>query len=243
MTPGKEAVSHRLRPSRAVITLLLVTMVTLATAVAVINKPTSSESSVIRTVASVEVTPSGTPLKVLFVGDSITHGAYAMTVAQSYRATVIRALAQRTEVQATFVGGSGQTSVNIQPKITSQRYDLVVVAVGTNDLTKLPADQFRTNYRRLLDSIRAASPQAGLVCAGVWLNPNYVKQADPVIDTTCRERHGVFVGLGDLYINEKLRGPQGRWTEYGRADNFHPNEYGHAAIAQRVLNSIHVVGS
>ena len=111
---------------------------------------------------------------------------------------------------------------------------LYVVELGTNDATRVNYREFRTQYARLLDRIRSASPDAALVCVGVWRPKKIADTFDTIIKDLCEVRGGVFRSISDLAEDEHLRGPGGATTFEGRSDAFHPNDRGHRMIADRV---------
>ena len=97
-------------------------------------------------------------------------------------------------------------------------------------------DEFASTYSALVGRIREKSPDAALVCVGVW--PDYGQDYDAEIETACHDRQGSFVPIRDLWSTEGMRGPAGVPTPHGESDTFHPNDAGHRAIADRILNSI-----
>lgn len=187
--------------------------------------------------AAVTLTPRD-PLRVLFVGDSLTYGAFASDEAHSYRHLVEASLAAHSKIETTFVGGSGKTSVDVIAAVGAQPYDFVILEIGTNDATNLPEDAFPGNYENLVAKVRQASPDAALMCLGSWQTAWRVSQTNPDILKSCEAHGGVFRTLGDLWLNEANRGPDKRQTAFGVGDNFHPNDSGHAAIAERILTAI-----
>jgi acyl-CoA thioesterase-1 len=191
-------------------------------------------------VSTVTLTKQAEPADVLYLGDSLTYGAFASAPAASYRALVDASLNQQTPIRSDFVGGSGKSSIDITPNITDKAYDLVIVEVGTNDATNQPSGSISKNYDALLDKVRAASPNAQLICAGSWQTSYQASKVDGGIFASCRAHKGIFVPLQAYYQNANNRGPDKRQTFYGVADNFHPNDAGHKAIADAILSRITV---
>jgi lysophospholipase L1-like esterase len=182
--------------------------------------------------------PADRALRVLFVGDSLMWGSFASEESLTYRARVTAELSAGGPVEVATVGGPGWRTARATaalPEVTGP-FDLVFVEVGTNDSVALTAAQFGTDYAALLDGVRALAPDATLVCDGVWNGPELATALDRELRPVCAEHGGVVVPLAQLYVDETLRGPEGSVVPGGEVrDQFHPNDEGHAAIAEAML--------
>ncbi|WP_186325549.1 SGNH/GDSL hydrolase family protein [Microbacterium sp. BH-3-3-3] len=192
--------------------------------------------------AIVKLPKKADPTSVLFVGDSLTYGAFASTESAAWRPLVTSGLSAQTPIDETWVGGSGLSSVDVTPKVPKDAFDLVIVEIGTNDATNQPEEALESNYTALIGAVRSASPSAGLICLGSWQTAWRVSQTDQEIKSICEANAGTYIKLGDLWLDEANRGPDLRETEFGVGDDFHPNDSGHRAIADRVLAQIRVEG-
>jgi acyl-CoA thioesterase-1 len=189
--------------------------------------------------------PDGAPLRVLFAGDSLTGSYYATTEALGYRPLVVDALGKRGEVEPVGVGvPHGRLSeVEAGTEIPAGA-QLALLEVGTNDFGKTPIRTFTDQYASLLDRVSASSPGVAFLCLGIWRGSddavNGVNGAtyDAAIKSECEERGGHFLPLQPIYDTEGTRGPSGRDTWLGAADEFHPNDKGHALIAEAVLDAL-----
>ncbi|MDZ7930489.1 MAG: SGNH/GDSL hydrolase family protein [Rhodococcus sp. (in: high G+C Gram-positive bacteria)] len=197
-----------------------------------INADTATENLKPLTV----VRPADGPLKALFIGDSLTAGLYASSESQGFRSQMVAALEQSGPVELSLGQRIGGTVGEIS-EITNigSGNQLAVVELGTNDFGKTDLDVFEAQYARLLDAIRATSPDAALVCAGVWQARYYGGPFDAIIARQCAEHGGKYRVLNDLYADADNRGPAGVEAFGGVSDDFHPNDDGYGAISERLL--------
>lgn len=191
--------------------------------------------------------PDDGPLRVLFAGDSLTAGAFAMTEAEAFRSLVVDKLDDGGDVEPTRIGDSGLRASDVLPEVpdAGEGYDLVVVELGTNDAAQSSLGAFRQDYPQFLDAVREHSPDAILLCTGIWgQDSGQAREMDRVIKGECENRDGGFVPLGEIYADPSNRGPAGtvRPADGAVLDNFHPNNGGHSKIATAILNGLDVTG-
>ncbi|SDC49426.1 Lysophospholipase L1 [Geodermatophilus telluris] len=182
--------------------------------------------------------PADRALRVLFIGDSLMWGSFASDESLTYRARVTAALSAGGPVETATVGGPGWSAAEAAEDLpgVSGPFDLVVVEVGANDSVALTAAEFGADYAALLDGVRALAPDATLLCDGVWNGPELATPLDRELRPVCADHGGVVVPLSPLYVDETLRGPEGSVLASGAVrDQFHPNDAGHAAIAEAML--------
>ncbi len=128
---------------------------------------------------------------------------------------------------------------------------LAVVELGTQDVAGTGVQDFRTQYASVLQEVRAGSPDAVLLCAGLWKPATLSTAYDDAVRAACSAAGGTFVPLSDLYDRSDTRGPAGRATYAGDGgdpdaattvpgDDVLPNDTGHAAIAARMLDALGV---
>jgi acyl-CoA thioesterase-1 len=183
----------------------------------------------------------GESLRVTFVGDSIAYGLFASKKAFGFHELMVEEWRKEGPVadeSENTVGGTVAAALTTPDIPRAQQ--LYVIELGTNDATRVNYRDFRTQYARLLDQIHSASPDAALVCVGVWRPKEIANTFDTIIKDQCEVRGGVFRAISDLAEDEELRGPAGVPTFEGRSDAFHPNDRGHRMIADRVLDAISV---
>jgi acyl-CoA thioesterase-1 len=186
--------------------------------------------------------PAGRPLRVLFVGDSLTLGKYAVRQGDAYPALVTVAL--RT-------GGRVTESVRARTGVTASYWasrplpaaDLVVIELGTNDFSAhLTAPAFKRDYTRLVANVRAGSPRAQLLCLSLWRSSHYGYEGESlltynkIVADGCQG--GAFVWISALYDGKGARQPAGMATFLGRSDSFHPTDIGHRGIANAIEQTL-----
>lgn len=179
---------------------------------------------------------------IVFVGDSISANWYASTPPNGFRELLTAALGG---TQAAAAIHPGYTIRQMLPLVAAMREPsapgaLDVVELGTNDASQHvdPATS-AANYDELLTRLTADTPGARLLCVGVWADPTQAPVYDDVLSGVCEAHGGVYVILSDLYARTSLRGPDGSASYLGSRDDFHPNDAGHEAIAQRLASVVH----
>lgn len=190
-------------------------------------------------------TASAAPMEsAFFTGDSLTVGWSAQTEADSFRPLIVDSLAERglSDDAVTVAARAGAPlAVVARDYDVPAGVDLVVVELGTNDADQgTDPDAFGKDYAAYLDRIRKASPDAQLVCLGVWFLSSRPETAplDEAIESACTEHGGKFRSLTKIVAKADMRGPAGADTWVGPADEFHPNNAGHKQLASIVLRAI-----
>jgi len=185
--------------------------------------------------------PADGPLKVVFAGDSLTYGLFASSEAKGYRPQVVAALAKSGPVEASR---GGQTGNRIKTVADSIKFPadthMVVLALGTNDVWKTDAADVTTQYKALMAKVNTSAPAAAVACLGVWSNVDGARNYDPPIQAACEDGGGKFISINDIYDEPGARGPAGRASFGGISDEFHPNDAGYKAIADRLLSVVAV---
>lgn len=189
-------------------------------------------------------TPASTePLEVLFAQDSVGYGANSTTEARSFRPLVVAALEKQAPVTELTYGFPGYTVARTAELIPSvpTTLDVAVVELGTNDArVGRTVAEFTADYTALLDRLETASPDAALVCVGTLALYAVSAEFDGVIQSQCEQRGGLFVSIVDISANPADLAQEGSPTWYVdvAGDSVHPNDAGHAIIAQRIVAAI-----
>jgi lysophospholipase L1-like esterase len=186
--------------------------------------------------------PDGREIAVFFAGDSLTQGSYATSDALMFRNLVTAQVATVAPATASIVGKAGQTTQEAaQWAATAPTVaDISVIEYGTNDVIRSTVEAFTTDYPAYLDRVRTVSPDSTLVCVGAWGAPEQTDPFDQIIMESCAAHAGIFVKVSDLFIDEGLRAMTGDTLPSGFVvpDNFHPNDTGHQAIADRITDAL-----
>ena len=187
-------------------------------------------------------TIKGAP-RILFYGDEITLGASSTGDAATYRDRVVAATSRSGHSRPTVIAHDG---IRVGSFLSENRtppggFDLAIVELGTHDVTATPPELFRGSYGSLLTTLGIDKAAAALICLGVWANSIDAPPYDAVIRDQCRSAGGTYVPLYQLYTRESLRGQAGTHIDGRGVDRFHPNDAGHAAIADEILQTISIV--
>lgn len=234
------AVSHARQPAPPIATLGLPTVAALSPATAV---PTATMPALVGQ-QYIYVPPTPTPqlrpehfATVAYFGDSLTGGFYATNQARDYVSIVTAAIgAQETAFEGTY-GHSAAMSYASMQSSPPPSAALDIVELGTNDTEA--TSTFSQDYQGILAILRKVNPQARILCLGPWQDNEPLRVADDqAVQADCQAAGGTFIDLMPLFANPANRGPAGRSTWLGAADNFHPNDGGHAAIAQAILMAL-----
>jgi lysophospholipase L1-like esterase len=117
---------------------------------------------------------SGSAVRLAAIGDSIIAGVGAETVAEALPGQAAAELARLVgwEVSWSAYGLIGATSSVVSrrlvPTLPSDPFDVVVASVGVNDVTSLQTmRKWSTDLCRLLDELRAHSPEAIIALVGL----------------------------------------------------------------------------
>jgi acyl-CoA thioesterase-1 len=191
-------------------------------------------------------TPGGTsratgPLRVLFVGTSLTAGL-GLDPDSAYPA-VIQRLADSARVPITTVnaGVSGETSAGALRRIDwvlREPVDVLVLETGANDgLRALRVDSTRANLEAILTRARQAHPAARLVLVQMEAPPNLGPQY------TGRFR-GMFRDVAEAtgatltpFLLDSVAGV----ATLNQGDGIHPNEEGARRVARTVWGALRPV--
>jgi acyl-CoA thioesterase I len=189
--------------------------------------------------------PAGRPVRVLFIGDSVTGGDYASTEAHSFR-RVVESRLERTspvdEERPLRNPGCTPTYTRCFLSIPTDA-DVAIVELGTNDVGTTPVDRFAQDYARLVREIRQANPKLPLVCLSPW-DPSHavnIEDYEGVVRSDCT-RPSVYVDITGIYDEPDSHAPKGTPSWNGAADGYHPGNLGHRRIAEAILRVLDVRG-
>ena len=189
-----------------------------------------------------EPLPAEAPvLRVLVAGDSLTEGYYASDPDRGFATQVVDALAEVNEVTPVVIGVGGARAFRVAAEVEEtivgeDPFDVVVLEVGANDVGTSTLPEWTDGYTRLLAAVATTSPNAEVVCLGPWSAQRASERFETVLQRLCEDQ--TYLPLSDLFASPGLRGPAGTETPLGTSDAFHPNDRGHAAIADGVLAAI-----
>jgi lysophospholipase L1-like esterase len=183
--------------------------------------------------------PQGRPLRVLYIGTSVTIGFFASDEAHKWTSIVSAALTQSGPIENVPVvrlpqaAGATTKISSYDPAAIPKDLDVIVVELVTNDVNTTKIADFSAQMTILLDALQQGSPNANVLCLGAWhARPGTY---DNIERDQCVARGAKFSTLTDIKSKPGVAGPAGLATFYGESDAFHPNDVGEAAIAAEVL--------
>jgi acyl-CoA thioesterase-1 len=180
----------------------------------------------------------GEPLRVLFVGTSLTAGlgldpddAYPNLLAQ-------RAESAGFDVDVVNAGVSGETSAGTLRRtawLLRSPVDVFVLETGANDgLRALDVDSTRANIEAIIRRVKAARPSARILLVQMEAPPNlgsgYTARFHAMFPEIARAENVTLVPF-------LLEGVAGR-AELNQSDGIHPNVRGERIVADNVWPSL-----
>jgi acyl-CoA thioesterase-1 len=179
---------------------------------------------------------------VMFLGTSLTDG-YGVEREDAYPARIQEKVdSAGLGWEVVNAGLSGEKSAAALQRVRSwlirQPFDVLVVETGANDmLTGADVDTMRANVQAIIDTVRAARPDAEIILVGMMaapnLGPRYVEEFNAAFPALAREN-------GLTFIPFLLEGVAGQ-SALNLADGIHPNEDGHRVIAAHVWQTLEPV--
>lgn len=177
------------------------------------------------------------------VGDSLTHGYYASTESKQFTNVLAHIIEKQMGYKVTVnnnskYGGTLENGLNAIPQIQQQKPDFLTIEFGTNDSNDenhVPIPTFKSRLNQLIDGIyknRSPKPKIVLVTTWQYNAPTY----DNAIESVGKKRNIPVADISALRKNQSNIGPAGNISFRGTTDNFHPNDIGHAAIADTIFS-------
>jgi acyl-CoA thioesterase I len=184
---------------------------------------------------------TGTPLVYAVLGDSTTV-SQGSGYDEGYARGSARVVADKgNRVQLTNYGVSGARARDISAQAenaAASRPDLVLIAVGANDVTHLtPIRDIEQGITRAVDTLRTSNPDARIVITGspqMGSIPRFPQPASYLARLRTAQVNRMALRLaGDKQlifapIADKTGEAFDRHPEYYAADKFHPNAVGYA---------------
>lgn len=194
------------------------------------------------------------PLKVAFIGNSITYGAGVVNPQKnSYPVQTGYFLGDGYQVANFGVSATTMLSNGNSPYINTDQYkaskeynpDIVVIKLGTNDAKSFNRDKIKEGYKRdyqaVIDSYKALpskpriillNPVRCYVTEGDFAGANevYESQTIPAIEELAYENSLEIVDLYHAFDQW--------WNETNMPDRLHPSSLGATIMAERVADQI-----
>ena len=177
---------------------------------------------------------------IVFFGDSLTAGyGLADPAADAYPALVQEKIsAAKLEWRVVNAGLSGETTAGGVRRIDwilRQPVDLFVLALGANDgLRGTDPAATRANLQQIIDRLRAKSPKAKLVLAGMQMPPTLGADFSRAFGKIYPE----LAAKNDATLIPFLLEGVGGRPDLNQADAIHPTAAGAAIVAETVWKTL-----
>jgi len=176
----------------------------------------------------------------VFLGGSLTDSRFATSESAGFRPLVADGLGVPVdETRGNAASESKLEAVALNAQIPATT-NLVIIELGSTDVyvNRTDPQQFSADYRDVLNRVRLLAPSSQITCLGVWGGSQNVATYDKLMSDRCFAVGGAFVPLADIYETPGMKGPAGLDVYQGISDDFHPNDAGYSAIAQRILGTL-----
>jgi acyl-CoA thioesterase I len=177
---------------------------------------------------------AASPKVILFYGDSLTAG-YGLSQEEAFPALIEKKFNKKGKpAKVVNAGLSGETSAGGLSRIDwvlRQPVDVFVLELGANDgLRGLPLDQTEKNLQKIIDKVKAKSPNAKIVIAGMMVPPNmgpdYTSKFQKIFPELAKKNNAVLIP----FLLQNVAGND----DLNQADGIHPNIEGHKIVAENV---------
>ncbi len=192
---------------------------------------------------------SETPIKWLFAGDSITHGAFHTQGYRDYPEHFAERVRWekgrgRDHVITTAISGWRITTIadDLEWSVLQYRADVVSINVGMNDCTEGPdgVARFATAYREVLNRIRDAHDPAFILHTPntIYHTPQGTRSSLSLYAAAIREIAAEYDAVLVDHEKDWLEIEKRQSLMFWLSDEIHPNEYGHRAMAHTLLREL-----
>lgn len=205
-----------------------------------------------------ELLDSPKPIKWLFYGDSITHGAYHTMGWRDYTELFserIRYELGRLNDIVINTAYSGNTTRHLlesfEWRVEQFQPHVVFVMIGTNDCCidtdglRVPIDEFKKNLEGLVQRIRAMNgavpilqTTSPLLKGGAPTREENFPKYMEMIRQVAQETDSPIIDHTDYWQqNDKMKS---NVSTYWMSDAFHPNEMGHRVFAELIFKEFKI---
>ena len=196
------------------------------------------------------------PLRIAWIGDSISAGVGASDVGSTVPHVVARRLGRPVDVDVFAISGARVAdALELQvPRLAAlrPRPDVIVVEIGANDVTHLTSrGDFRRDYGAVLDAALATGAKhvlaLGIPAFGTtprFLQPLRAivgwrgRRLDQEIRAAAGARHVVYVDIAGATEAPFAADPERHYA----ADDFHPSDEGYLLWADAVVEALDAAG-
>jgi lysophospholipase L1-like esterase len=132
-----------------------------------------------------------------------------------------------------------EITYQIEKSVADERYDGIVVHVGTNDIGRKSLDRMIEDYTTLIQTIRRQSPETQVFVSSLLPRPNEPYENDLVSEFNTR-LESLAVWLAVTFINHSFIFSSEEGQVYGELfwDNVHPNKSGINLLSTNIQDYI-----
>src|SRR6516225_12160612 len=178
---------------------------------------------------------------ILVFGDSLSDGfmlkrseAYPALLAKKLRAAGLNFLV----TNASASGGTTDGGLERLPPHLRHKIDVLILELGINDAFRgVPIDQIRNNLQEIIDKVKARSPNARVVIAGIQF-PGYA--ADDYVSAFGQMFADLAAKNRAALVPYLLKGVAGN-PSLNLFDSIHPNAAGQKILAENVCRVLEPV--
>lgn len=172
--------------------------------------------------------------RILVLGDSLSEG-YLLRSSEAWPMLLVdklRAAGLPFEViNSSQSGGTTADGLARLPDQLKRRIDIFILELGINDAFRgLPVSEIEQNLQKIIDRVRAASPEVQIVIAGMQLpdvaDDGYIRDFGQIYVDLATKNHAALVP----YL---LMGVGGN-PALNLGDRIHPNAAGHKIVVRNV---------
>ncbi|QJD77313.1 arylesterase [Spirosoma rhododendri] len=202
------------------------------------TESTTETSTTATKPADTKPAAASTKKTILFYGNSLTAG-YGVEPNQAFPALVGKKIdSVGLDYTVVNAGLSGETTAGGKSRIgwvLRKPVDVFVLELGGNDgLRGLPLSATRQNLQAIIDTVRAKSPEAKIVLAGMQIPPNM----GTVYTKEFRELYRQLADKNKLVLIPFLLENVGGIQKLNQPDGIHPTVAGHRIVANTVWRVI-----
>jgi Lysophospholipase L1 and related esterases len=182
----------------------------------------------------VETMDAAETKSILVFGDSLSDG-FMLKRSEAYPALLakkLRAAGLNFQViNASASGGTTEGGLERLPPHLKHRIDILILELGINDAFRgLPIDQIQNNLQQIINKVKAKSPNAHVMIAGMQL-PGYA--ADDYVSAFGQMFVDLAAKNSAALVPYLLEGVAGN-PSLNLSDGIHPNAAGQKILAENV---------
>lgn len=189
---------------------------------------------------------AGHPLRLLIVGDSSAAGVGAATQDKALSGQLVRQLARRFEVDWRLEAATGATTADTIRRIEAlahEPFDVVVTAVGVNDVTRaVPTKRWVAQQRALIGLIRGKLNAKHILMTGVPPMGQFPLLPNPLRWVLGQQANRLDTHLAGITATvpqaSHIRVDFNLDPRFAAADGYHPSEDAYALWAGTLAHHI-----